>query len=35
MSFRHGLPESIHRDVNVAIYGAEYPLPCGYDDCFA
>jgi len=29
MSFRHGLPESSHRDVNLAIHGTGYPLPAG------
>ena len=26
MSFRHGLPESSHRDVNIAIHGTGFPI---------
>jgi len=35
MSFRQGLQESSHMDVNVAIYGAEYLLPVRYEDRLA
>jgi len=34
-SFRQGLPESSHMDVNVAIHGTGYLHPGRYDERFA